>query len=127
MNTMFRVKTLLILFTVANVSGQSLPLTTGEIDGKIVVVDNSGSRIKLACVNWYGAHMEGHVVNGLDKQPIASIASTIKSLGFNCIRLPFSLEQFFMDPVVEESRISANSDLTGKTSMEIFDSVVEGL
>merc|ERR1711892_1346781 len=72
----------------------SLPLSTATIGDKVVVVDAEGTRTKLACVNWYGAHMEGHVVNGLDKQPISE-------LGFNCIRLPFSLEQFFEDPVIE--------------------------
>ena len=64
-------------------------------------MDADSARTKLACVNWYGAHMEGHVVNGLDKQTISSIAKTISKIGFNCIRLPFSLEQFFEDPVIE--------------------------
>ena len=64
-------------------------------------MDADGARAKLACVNWYGAHMEGHVVNGLDKETITSIAKTISELGFNGIRLPFSLEQFFEDPVIE--------------------------
>ena len=49
----------------------------------------------------YGAHMEGHVVNGLDRQPLASIAATIASLGFNCVRLPFSLEQYYDNPYIE--------------------------
>ena len=78
-----------------------LPLSTGTVGDKVVVVDADGARVKLACVNWYGAHMEGYVVNGLDKQTISSIAKTISGLGFNCIRLPFSLEQFFENPVVE--------------------------
>ena len=43
-------------------------------------------------VNWYGAHMEGHVVNGLDKRSIAGIATTIASLGFNCVRQTNPLE-----------------------------------
>ena len=49
----------------------------------------------------YGAHMEGHVVNGLDRQPLASIAATIATLGFNCVRLPFSLEQYYDNPYIE--------------------------
>ena len=48
--------------------------------------------MKLACVNWYGAHMEGHVVNGLDKRSIEGIATTIASLGFNCVRQTNPLE-----------------------------------
>ena len=30
----------------------------------------SGERIKLACVNWYGFHLEDLVVNGLDRDAI---------------------------------------------------------
>ena len=36
--------------------------------------------------------MEGLVVNGLDRQPLASIANIIAELGFNCVRLPFALD-----------------------------------
>jgi len=105
----------------------SVPLSTSTIGDKVVVVDSEGKRVKLACVNWYGAHMEGHVVNGLDKQTISSIASTIRNLGFNCIRLPFSLEQIYEDPFIEAGRLSANTDLNGATAMEVFDAVVSGL
>jgi hypothetical protein len=28
----------------------------------------SGERIKLACVNWYGFHLEDMVINGLDRE-----------------------------------------------------------
>jgi len=104
-----------------------LPLSTGTVGDKVVVIDDSGARVKLACVNWYGAHMEGHVVNGLDKQPINAIANTIKDLGFNCVRLPFSLEQFYENPVVESSRISANPELEGETSLSVLDATVAGL
>ena len=55
--------------------------------------------------------MEGHVVNGLDKQPVSSIAHTIKDLGFNCIRLPFSLEQYFENPFIDVSVVESK---TGK-------------
>ena len=92
---------LLLLFSLA--SCQSLPLSTGEVGGKMAIVDSQGARVKMACVNWYGAHMEGHVVNGLDRQTVFSIANTIKEIGFNCVRLPFSLEQYYENPYVDVS------------------------
>ena len=92
---------LIPLFTLA--SCQSLPLSTGEVGGKMAIVDSQGARVKMACVNWYGAHMEGHVVNGLDRQTVSSIANTIKEIGFNCVRLPFSLEQYYENPYVDVS------------------------
>ena len=109
------------------VTGLSLPLSTGEIGGKMVVIDSADQRVKLACVNWYGAHMEGFVVNGLDVRPVEDIAHTIASLGFNCIRLPFSLEQFYDNPIVEASRLSANPSLVGLSSLEVFDATVSAL
>merc|ERR1719400_1985239 len=106
---------------------QVFPLTTAPVDGRMVVVDSLGDRVKLACVNWYGAHMEGHVVNGLDRQSIENISNTIASLGFNCVRLPFSLEQFYDNPTVEAGRLTANPGLEGQTSLEVLEAVVEGL
>ena len=93
----------------------------------MVVVDSAGARVKLACVNWYGAHMEGHVVNGLDRRSVEGIATTIASLGFNCVRLPFSLEQFYDNPLVEDARLTANPELKGQTSLEVLEAVVTGL
>ena len=59
----------------------------------------SGSRVKLACVNWSGAQLEGYVVNGLDKQPLKFIVDKIAALGFNCIRLVNSLDVIYKNPV----------------------------
>ena len=70
------------------ISADRLPLQT--MGSKIV--DKDGSSVRLACQNWFGAHMERHVVGGLDKVPIDEIAGQIASLGFNCIRLTYSLE-----------------------------------
>merc|ERR1719192_3229201 len=117
----------LLLLSLSWTKGLLLPLTTAEVEGRVVVVDSAGARVKLACVNWYGAHMEGHVVNGLDKRSIEGIATTIASLGFNCVRLPFSLEQFYDDPIVETSRLTANPELQGQTSLEVLEAVVQGL
>ena len=51
-----------------------------------------GDPVKLACVNWYGAHMERYAINGLDLVDVDEIARGIADKGFNCVRLPFSLE-----------------------------------
>ena len=48
----------------------NLPLSTSGPN----VVDKNGTPIRLACVNWYGAHMERYVVNGLDLVDINDIA-----------------------------------------------------
>lgn len=102
---------------------KNLPLST---DGS-KIVDTENNMVRLACVNWYGAHMERYVVNGLDLQSLDDMSQMIADQGFNCVRLPYSLEQFYKDPVVEYDAVSANPDLMGLTAMQVFDKTVESL
>ena len=51
------------------------------------IIDMLGRRVKLACLNWYGAHMEQFSVGGLHKSLLLDLASNVSSLGFNCGRL----------------------------------------
>ena len=39
------------------------------------------------------------------------------------VRLPFSLEQFYHNPIVETSRLTANPELQGQTSLEVLEAV----
>ncbi|KAJ1271557.1 hypothetical protein BS78_06G136300 [Paspalum vaginatum] len=50
------------------------------------VVDEGGSRVKLACVNW-PSHLEPMLAEGLGKQPVGAIAGDVAAMGFNCVRL----------------------------------------
>ena len=65
----------------------------------ILFLCHSGDRVKLACVNWSGGQLKAYVVNGLDVQPLKSIAQTIADLGFNCVRLVNSLDLIYLNPV----------------------------
>ena len=67
---------------------------------------NSGDRVKLACVNWYGFQLEDLVINGLDRQPLDKIAGRIAELGFNCVRLVYALDVFYENPVGHCCRFS---------------------
>ena len=80
-------------------------------------MDKNGDAVRLSCVNWYGAHLERSVVNGLDLVNINDLSQDIADKGFNCVRLVFSLEQYFKDPVVDAAYLTANPELVGKTSM----------
>lgn len=72
------------------------------------IVDAAGAEVRLACVNWYGAHLERYVVDGLDTQPLDNITRKIASLGFNCVRLVYSLDMVHLNPVVNASALVAN-------------------
>uniref|UniRef100_A0A7N0TTR0 Mannan endo-1,4-beta-mannosidase n=1 Tax=Kalanchoe fedtschenkoi TaxID=63787 RepID=A0A7N0TTR0_KALFE len=65
----------------------SLPLS---VNGRWITDDATGSRVKLHCANWPG-HIDTMVPEGLDKQPLDSITSTVAALGFNCVRLTYAI------------------------------------
>ncbi|KAI4317329.1 hypothetical protein L6164_025205 [Bauhinia variegata] len=54
------------------------------------IVNESGERVKLACVNWV-AHLDAVVAEGLSKQPVDVISKGIRAMGFNCVRLTWPL------------------------------------
>ncbi|KAH7682549.1 Cellulase protein [Dioscorea alata] len=54
------------------------------------IVDETGKRVKLACVNWV-SHLEPMLAEGLGKQPLEAITRRIASMGFNCVRLTWPL------------------------------------
>jgi endoglucanase len=129
----------------ANADGQSvLPLVTR---GRFIV-DQRGSRVKLVSANWYGAESPDLVPGGLDRQDARAMAETIKSLGFNSVRLPWSNELVRLyreqpdyrlpeapatEPppeegvVVHRGLVAANAGFADLHPFEIFDRVVDAL
>jgi endoglucanase len=55
------------------------------------IVDSDSARVKFRCINWAG-HMEVNIPEGLDKQPVESIADWVAKEGFNCVRLTYSTD-----------------------------------
>jgi endoglucanase len=90
------------------------------------IVDRAGRRLKLAGVNWYGASDTKLVVGGLDKVPMAQVVATIRRLGLNSVRLPFSNEMLHA-AAVPAGALAANPALLGKTPLEVYDATVEAL
>ena len=106
------------------VTADQLPLS---VKGRYIV-DSSGNRVKLGCVNWYGAEELDYIVGGLAYQSIKTISDLIASYGFNCIRLPFSLELVDKNPVINNRTIlKMEPSLIGKQAMDILDAVITGL
>ncbi|KAE9581131.1 Endoglucanase [Colletotrichum fructicola] len=101
----------------------TLPLHTKGRD----VVDEHGRRFKLLSVNWYGASDELNIPSGLDVQHRDTIAQTIRGLGFNSVRLPYSDEMVITDPPVPAELLSANPDLVGMHALDVFEACVTAL
>jgi endoglucanase len=75
------------------------------------IVDADGKRLKLASVNWYGASDIFFVPMGLDIRHRSEIAKTIKKMGFNSVRFPYSDQMVLENPVIDPKHLQANLDL----------------
>ena len=71
--------------------------------------------------------MNRYVANGLNKVTVDFMAKSIAGLGFNCVRLTYSLEQVDRNPRVQDWAVAANPHLKGKSSMEVLDATVKAL
>jgi len=97
-----------------------------SVNGRYIV-DAKGNRVRLAGVNWFGAHEDFGVVTGLHRAHRHALAEYVASLGFNSVRLPFSLATLAQRTPVPDFCVAANADLRGKTPVEIYDACVEAL
>jgi endoglucanase len=91
------------------------------------IVDAGGRRIRLAGVNWYGFHEDLGVAPGLERTDRRALAQRIAGLGFNSVRLPFSLWMTEQTAPVPDQYLAANPDLAGATPMQVYDACVEAL
>ena len=85
--------------------------------------------VRLRCVNWYGAHMETFVAGGLDKRSCGDIASSIKAIGANCVRIPLSVQLVVENPTPPVSAFAGLnvSECNASTALEILDCQVREL
>jgi endoglucanase len=91
------------------------------------IVDANGRRVRLAGVNWYGAHEDDGVAAGLERTDRGTLARRIAMHGFNSVRLPFSLWMTEQASPVPDQYLAANRDLSGATPMQVYDACVEAL
>ena len=91
------------------------------------IVDINGQRVHLASVNWYGASDEQFVVGGLNTRHRRDIATTIRQLGFNSVRLPYSDHMVRQNPAISHNLLEANPDLVGLPALNVFAAVVKAL
>src|ERR1700677_1591562 len=100
-----------------------MPLSTS---GRFIV-HADGRRVRLAGVNWYGAHEDLGVAPGLDRTDRRALARQIAAYGFNSVRLPFSLWMTEQTAPVPGEYLAANPDLAGATPMQVYDACVQAL
>ncbi|GAC1468307.1 MAG: hypothetical protein PVSMB7_16110 [Chloroflexota bacterium] len=92
------------------------------------IADVDGNPVQLAGVNWYGADCNANCVGGLHLRNRADICALVVTLGFNVVRLPFTVESVLDDSSVSDVWLTANRDLVptigDATYLGVMDAVI---
>ncbi|MBW4568639.1 MAG: glycoside hydrolase family 5 protein [Tolypothrix carrinoi HA7290-LM1] len=99
-----------------------LPLSTRGSQ----IVDAKGKIVMLRGINWFGIEINTHAPHGLWSRDYKDMLAQIKSLGYNFIRLPYSVEALRSQNISGINfSIDANKDLQGKTPLQVMDLVIQ--
>ena len=90
------------------------------------IVDATGQPVVLRGVNWFGIETGLHAPDGLSSRDYKEMLAQIKSLGYNLIRLPYSV-QSLRSPNVNgiNYQLGSNQELQGKSPLEVMDAVIQ--
>lgn len=89
------------------------------------IVDATGQAVLLRGVNWFGLETTNHTPNGLWVRDYKDMLAQIKSLGYNIIRLPYSVQALRSQNISGiDFSIGANKDFQGKTPLEVMDLII---
>jgi endoglucanase len=103
-----------------------LPLIQTPLSARgATLVDATGRSVMLRGVNWFGIETDTHVPHGLWARDYKEMLSQMKDLGYNMIRLPYSV-QTLRETTVKgiDYSIGSNKDLEGKTPLEVMDRII---
>lgn len=90
------------------------------------IIDQRGQAVLLRGVNWFGIETETHTPHGLWTRGYREMLQQIKSLGYNTIRLPFSVQTLRSSTISGVNfGIGNNRDLQGKTPLQVMDLVIQ--
>lgn len=90
-------------------------------------VNESGANVRLKSVNWFGMESANYTPHGTWTQPWKNIINDIASMGFNCIRFPFSGDTTTSGRTPPAAAIdeTTNPDLVGLSSLAILDLYID--
>jgi endoglucanase len=90
------------------------------------IIDSTGKQVLLRGVNWFGMETDVHVPHGLWVRDYKDMLAQIKTLGYNVIRLPFSVQALRSSNIgAVNFNIGSNKDLQGKTPLQVMDIIIQ--
>ena len=89
------------------------------------IIDSTGETVRLKGINWFG--MEGYlgVPDGLYTRNWQDMMEQMRELGFDTIRLPFSLQNIQPGAMPNNIVYSLNPDLVGLSNLQVLDKIVD--
>lgn len=90
------------------------------------IVDSQGSVVRLTGLNWFGLETSTYSPHGLGVRSMGSILDQVKSLGYNCLRVPYSNQLFDAGSTPNGIDFNLNPNLQGLTGLQILDKLVAG-
>ena len=104
-----------------------VPLDRLAISGTQFIKAGTTTKVRLKSVNWFGMEGTNYTPHGTWSQPWKNILDDIASMGFNCVRFPFSGDTTTTGRTPPSTAIDAvaNPDLVGLTSLEILDLYID--
>ena len=88
------------------------------------IVDEAGTPVRLTGVNWFGLETANYAPHGLWQRPMDAMLDQIVTLGFNCIRVPFSTQLFDAGSKPNGIDYTQNPDLVEKSGPDILDALI---
>jgi endoglucanase len=92
------------------------------------ILDSGGTEVRIVGMNWYCAETPDYLVHGLWAQDYHTVLNTIKSLGYNVIRIPFSHQLVESNPVPTNYSNyvngPVNQTLVGQTALADLDTII---
>ncbi len=106
------------------------PATAGHIDLPLStsggrIVDADGDTVTLQGVNWFGLETSNHAPHGLWTRDYRDMLQQIAGLGFNVVRIPFSLQALRSTTTSGiDFGGGRNAALQGKTPIQVLDEII---
>ena len=90
------------------------------------IMDAQGNVVRLTGINWFGLETANYAPHGLWSHSMAFYLDTVKSEGYNCLRLPFCSQLFDAGSTPNGVDANQNPDLVGLSGIQIMDKVIAG-
>ena len=88
------------------------------------IINADGEAVRIQAVSWFGMETVRARPDGLYDRNWRDMMDQMQELGFNAIRVPFSLDAILQRPTLDNFDASLNPDLVGRDSLEILDEIV---